>query len=56
MNLYTTTAWTWFSQYIKLRDANPYGKCVSCGKDIIYSNKDKSSNNCDAGHYISIGF
>ena len=35
-----------FSKYIRLRDCNKNGRCISCNSPISYST-------CDAGHFIS---
>ena len=33
------------SPFIRKRDCNPYGKCISCGKTITYETS-------DAGHFV----
>ena len=42
------TADTWFSKYIRLRDANDLGrcKCITCSKPVKWKE-------CDAGHFQS---
>lgn len=37
-------AWYWFAKYIRLRDAQTWGKCISCGKP-------KTFEELDAGHF-----
>ena len=43
-----TTLDRWFSLYIRLRDsdANGYGRCISCGKVVHYTD-------ADCGHFIN---
>lgn len=43
-----TTLDKWFSLYIRLRDsdANGYGRCISCGKVIHYTD-------ADCGHFVN---
>ncbi len=52
--------WKLFSQVIRLRDTDAYGKgrCINTGKEIYYylqivNGKEKSSSNCDAGHFFT---
>lgn len=37
--------WYLFSQYIRKRDVEKYGTCISCGKPITV-------DTCDAGHFM----
>ena len=39
-------AWFWFAHYIRLRDCQIWGTCISCGKTITF-------DNTDAGHFIA---
>ena len=39
--------WYWFSIFVRKRDVEKYGTCISCGKPIgMY---------CDAGHFMPAG-
>ncbi len=40
--------WYLFSLYIRQRDVEKYGTCISCGKPITV-------DTCDAGHFIPAG-
>jgi 5-methylcytosine-specific restriction endonuclease McrA len=37
--------WYWFSRFIRERDMNRYGTCISCGRPL-------TPQNCQAGHFI----
>lgn len=41
--------WTLFSEYIRRRDFDRYGSCISCGKTV------SDWREFDAGHFISAG-
>ena len=52
-DIYKSTAWKWFSKYIKLRDRNKKDntvRCITCGK-IMHYGYDKIV----AGHYQKAG-
>jgi hypothetical protein len=38
--------WYYFSKYVRERDVEEYGTCISCGKPIAV-------DTCDAGHFIA---
>lgn len=37
--------WYFVSFYVRLRDVNKYGVCISCGRSITF-------DSCDAGHFM----
>ena len=38
-------AWYYFSRFIRQRDIEQWGTCISCGREIEF-------DNCDAGHFM----
>lgn len=37
--------WYYFSRYVRKRDVEKYGTCISCGRPITF-------DTCDAGHFM----
>lgn len=40
--------WYWVSLFVRMRDVEKWGACISCGKEITL-------DTCDAGHFMPAG-